>query len=784
MSEMAKATCTCSCVGRKAWKRGQERFRRRTEGVVRGRRIRCASGNEKDSVDPRGETGEKWRKTTCLDNNETKVRQDENGIKGAKDAGEIGKLVFPFTCVAMNDMPKLGLLLNAVDPTLGGIAIMGAHGTGKSVLARSIVPILPRIEVMTKSWCNANPDMPEEWESDLRSRVGTVDMEGTNRTMHTTWKPCPFVQVPLGVTEDMLLGTVDVEKSLEKGESVFQPGLLARAHRGVLYLDDMNLMDDGILNLLLCTLGNGLNNVEREGISVKHPCKPLLIATINTDEGEVRERLMDQIAIHTCTDTIQNLHQRVLVSETNARFADLPLETYLAEEERLCDVMLQVSLGRELLPLVHMSRKQILYLAEECSLADVEGQRCEIYACRVARAVAALSGRTFVDSRDLVIAVALVISPRAKLPLANQQNHPPPPQAESKEQEQDTEEHPDTENEEEEQPKLVPQQFVFDPTNVALDPKLLLYMKAMQKVKGQAGRTKAKLYNLVRGRYVKSAFLKGNKVSHLAVDATLRAAAPMQKRRRNTRKANQSLMSNFRRTRGDDPEKVIWIDKSDLRNKLMVKKSGNLVIFIVDASGSMALNRMDAAKGAAIGLLSQSYRNRDMVSVICFNNSQAQLILPPSRSVQMANKRLEKLPCGGGSPLSHGIAMAVRTALNARKSKEVGRVIFIIITDGRANVPLAASLDCSPADAGMVRVVGEPEVGGVHVSTKEQIKEEVLSLVSKLPCLGIDVLVVDTESKYISSGFARSIANAGRGTYLYLPHVSSQVLSSCVADAQ
>ena len=759
----------------------RERCERRVEVRTRDRKISRAKGLNKVSMDLPGEREVEDKQTIRLEKKPGVLKQERSSVQQPNNAGGMWKLDFPFTCIAMNEMPKLGLLLNAVDPNLGGIAIIGAHGTGKSVLARSILAIMPRIEVMIQSWCNADPDKPDEWENDLLSRVGKVELEGEERIQHTRWKTCPFVQVPLGVTEDMLLGTVDVEKSLEKGEAVFQPGLLARAHRGVLYLDDMNLMEDSILKLLLNVVGNGMNVVEREGISIKHPCKPLVVATINSDEGEVSESLLDQIAIHTCTDTIQNLQQRVLVAGTNQKFADRPQETFLVEEERLSEVMLQVNLGRELLPQVYMSRRQILYIAKECSMANVEGQRCEIYACRVARALAALSGRVSVESGDMTTAVALVVFPRAKVFSADQPNHAPPPQLERKEHESEKDESTDTETKEEEQPDTVPQQFIFNPANVTLDPRLLLYMRTMQKVKGSAGRTKAKLYNLLRGRYVKPAFLKGNKVSHLAVDATLRAAAPMQKRRREVRKGNPSLMSKYRQDRGDDPEKVVWIDKDDLRNKLMVKKSGNLVVFIVDASGSMALNRMDAAKGAAIGLLSQSYRNRDVVSVISFNNSQAQLILPPSRSVQMASKRLEKLPCGGGSPLSHGVAMAVRTALNARRSKEVGRVIFVLITDGRANVPLSTSLECTPTDASLVHAVGKPDAGSADKLTKDQIKEEVLSLVAKLPGLGIDILVVDTESKYISSGFAQSIANAGRGTYFYLPNLSSQVLSSCVA---
>merc|ERR1711904_204659 len=224
-------------------------------------------------------------------------------------------------------------------------------------------------------------------------------------------------------------------------------------------------------------------------------------------------------------------------------------------------------------------------------------------------------------------------------------------------------------------------------------------------------------------------------------DATLRSSAPYQKIRKNEARNN-----------GEAVEGRVFVETSDIRVKKLARKAGALVIFLVDASGSMALNRMASAKGACIRLLAESYTNRDMVSVIPFYGDKADLLLPPSKSIAMARRRLESLPCGGGSPLAHGLSLAVRTGIQALSSGDIGRAMLIVITDGRANVSLATSNNEAVA----------PVPNSPKMST-EELRDEVLQIAKKSYAAGLRLLVIDTENKFVSTGFAREIAKAANG---------------------
>ena len=326
----------------------------------------------------------------------------------SSDNDQTSRPVFPFTAIVGQEEMKLALLLNVIDPKIGGVMIMGDRGTGKSTAVRALVDLLPEIEVILDDPFNSDPKDLELMSEEVREKLQN------NQKIETVKKKISMVDLPLGATEDRVCGTIDLEKALTEGIKAFEPGLLAKANRGILYVDEVNLLDDHLVDVLLDAAASGWNTVEREGISMSHPARFILVGSGNPEEGELRPQLLDRFGMHAQIGTVREPKQRVQIVEQRAAFDESPIDFRKNYKDSQQQLTLKITNARKLLKSVEMDYANRIKISKICSELNVDGLRGDIVTNRAAKALAAFEGRSKTTVQDIYRVISLCLRHRLR----------------------------------------------------------------------------------------------------------------------------------------------------------------------------------------------------------------------------------------------------------------------------------------------------------------------------------------------------------------------------------
>lgn len=316
--------------------------------------------------------------------------------------------IYPFTAIVGQERMKRALILNAINPSIGGVLIRGEKGTAKSTAARALAALLPEIEVIADSPFNDDPNTPAQWSDALRERYGEDEKPPTLR------KRTPLIDLPVSATEDRVVGTLDIERAIKAGEKRFEPGVLAAANRGILYVDEVNLLDDHIVDLLLDSAAMGVNVVEREGISFSHPAKFILVGTMNPEEGELRPQLLDRFALSVDIHGLKDVELRMQILERHIGFDTAPEQFRQDWMHREIELSEQIEAGRDLVDRVQYKPRDLYMIANLTASLQVDGHRADLVILKTARANAAFDGRKVINDHDILIASELALPHRMK----------------------------------------------------------------------------------------------------------------------------------------------------------------------------------------------------------------------------------------------------------------------------------------------------------------------------------------------------------------------------------
>ena len=635
---------------------------------------------------------------------------------------------FPFSAiVAMEDM-RLALILNAISPAIGGVLVRGEKGTAKSTAVRALTAVLPPVEVVAGCRFSCSPAAPDPQCPDGPHPAGPHPANPAAQP-----RPTRLVELPVGATEDRLTGSLDVGRALTEGVTCFQPGLLAAAHRGVLYVDEVNLLHDHLVDLLLDAAALGTSYVERDGVSVQHAARFLLVGTMNPEEGELRPQLLDRFGLTVEAAAPRDPATRAEVVRRRMAFDADPaaFTARFADEETQIAASIVAAQAR--LSSVVVDDAVLTRIAEVCASFGVDGLRADIVIARAAAAHAAWRGAAAVTREDIRAAARLALPHRRRrnpfdAPGLDEQqlddalgssgdgpDDEPDPQPPGPGPGEDSTPPPPDGQAPAEEPGRGPGDGVgAGRESVAATGATFRARRLEVPGKGH-GATGRRSRAYTDGGHTVGARPPQSTLRDLHLTATLMASAPHQVRRG---RAGPGLV----------------LDRADLRERRREGRESNLVLFLVDASGSMAARRrMEAVKGAVLSLLLDAYQRRDKVGLVCFRGADAQLLLPPTSSVDTAARRLATMPTGGQTPLTAGITEAHATLRREQLRDPQRRPLLVVVTDGRHT-------------AG-----GDPQTAALRLRHD-----------------GVASVVVDCESGPVRLRLAGALAQALGGQYLTL----------------
>lgn len=614
--------------------------------------------------------------------------------------------IFPFSAIVGQAAMKRALILAAIHPGLGGALIRGSKGAAKSTAVRALAALLPEIEL---------------YEGDPFHRAPGEDLPGwpLPEPARVVRRPVALVNLPVGATDDRVVGSLNLERALATGNRAFEPGLLAAAHRGILYIDEVNLLGDHLVDLLLDAAAMGVNHVEREGLAFRHPARFVLVGTMNPEEGDLRPQLLDRFGLVVEVEPMNDPRDRAEVVRRRLAFEADPhgFRALWAEADRAEGQ--RIDRARRLLPSVVVPEPVLEALCTRCAREGADGLRADLTIYKAATALAAYEGRTSVSPADIDAVAELALAHRRTAPPQGPPPSSPPPrddrpqpdrlgdyprldyagrapreapaQASAETSPADA---PHAEAPDPSAPQVLPAAEPWLPA--AWAPKLSVPRQRSSETGRRGGRPGLDR----RGAYLFATLPRGP-VTDPAIDATLRAAAPWQT------------------IRGRPADRPLIVRPADLRVKIRSRPVPHLVLFVVDASRSMgARARMRLTKGAVLSLLVDAYQKRDRVGLITFGGGGANLDLAPTRSVRVAARALSNLPIGGTTPLAAGLALAERVVATARRREAGLAALVVLLTDGRGNVALQPGADPHPEALALARRLARGRVAGLVIDTE------------------------------------------------------------------